>query len=162
MADIVLELPGIVGESPFDAPYSQMIPVQSFSLSCAQEMDKTKSQTRTIHTVNMEDISLSRLYDLSSIKILNALITATSFPTANIYVLKSLGVDGKGFDFFVKITLEKVLIGNVNTSFSDGEATEEITLNYTKITALYKQQIEDGTIKGQDTTNYDRFLGKKV
>lgn len=162
MADIILELPGVTGESPFDGVYKTMIPVQSFELNATQEMDQTKSQTRTIHTVAVEDLSLSRLYDLSSVKIMDALITAKSFPTATLFVLKALGVDGAGFDWYVKVTLEKVLVASVNTSFGDSEVTESITLNFTKMTVIYRQQIDTGAISGQDTTNYDRFLGKKV
>lgn len=162
MADIILDLPGIVGESPFDGIYKTKIPVQSMSLNAAQEMDTSRSQTRTIHTVNVEDLSITRLYDLSSTPILDALISGKSFPTSSIYVLKALGVDNKGFDWFVKIDLEDTLIGSVNTSFSDSEITEEITLNFTKMTINYRQQIQTGAIKGSNTTNYDRFSGKKI
>ena len=162
MADIILDLPGITGESPFGGVYATKIPVQSFSLNAAQEMDTSRSQTRTIHTVNVEDLSVTRLYDLASPPILDALITGKSFPTSTIYVLKALGVDKSGFDWYVKIDLVNTLVASVNTSFSDSEVTEEITLNFTKITIQYRQQVETGYLKGGNTTNYDRFLGQKT
>lgn len=164
MADIILDLPGIPGESPWaNALFSGKIPVQNFSLNAAQEMDQTKSQERTIHTVNIEDMSVSRLYDMSSVPILDALISATTFPTAPLYVLKAAAVTGSGIDWNVKFVLTNVLIGQVNTSFSDSEVTEEITLNFKSVTISYKPQNPNtAALGGVLTTNYDRYAGAKT
>lgn len=162
MAEIIVDIPGITGECTISG-YEKKIMCTSMSLNAAQEVERTANQTRTVHRVKIEDITLNRFYDSSSTGIMDMLVTGRTADPVTITVLKS-GADtgGEAQKPLMTITLNKVLIASQNVNFGETELTEEFTFNFTKVTYTYYPQQPDGTLKGTSTTNFDLQLGKKV
>ncbi len=162
MSQIVLEMPGVKGECTLSG-YEEMISCKGLSMSCTQGMDASKNQTRTVSTITIEELSLERDFDVSSIPLLDRLVSAKDCGTCKLHILKAAGTEGIGQMEFLTITLEHVLVSSVEHSVSlDENPTENVTLNFSKITWEYMYQKVDGTLAGVTPTNFDIQLGKKV
>ena len=114
--------------------------------------------------MNIEDITVSRLFDKSSPAIWKQLITGTTIGTAYIYAVKAAATgtaaNAQAKVWFVKYTLTNVLIAGQNISLGESEVTDEITLNFTKIKVEYKFQKADGTFVTSTSAEYDTQQGK--
>ena len=167
MADIVLDMPGVDGECAFDgSEFKNKISCTSVSFNSTQEVERGRNATRTIHTVNIEDITVSRLFDKSSPQIWKMLITGTTLGTVYIYVVKAAATgtaaNSQAKVWFVKYTLTNVLVAGQNVSFGESEVTDEITLNFTRIKVEYKFQKPDGSFVTSTSAEYDTQEGKVI
>jgi type VI secretion system secreted protein Hcp len=121
-----------------DANYKDQVVLQHMSYSINQsghweEQDKLSGRITTF-----SDLSVTKLLDASSPAIATACALKTQIPQAVISVTSGTK------DCYYKLTLDKVIISNVSTSISGGEAhpTESFTLSFRKGTWEY------GTAKG--------------
>jgi type VI secretion system Hcp family effector len=166
MAEIVLDLgTGFNGECAIDgANYNQKISCTNFSLNCTQEMDQTTQNTRTVHTVVVEAITLGRNVDQASVKLIDGLVSAKSVATGYIRFLKGAGTDGTAQVEYLTITLTDVLIASHNMTIDEGsQGTEEITLTFSTIKWEYKIQQKDSTlVSGTVATNFNVLAGVKA
>lgn len=158
MPDIILDLEGIDGESNIDG-FDDKIICESFSFGASQPMDYSRNTARTVGTVNVSDITLSRNFDKSSTELLAALFAAKSWATATIHFLKAAAVEDDGQQEFLKVTLTNCVISNHNFAGSAGGMSESLTLSFTKVEFEYKVQQEDGTLSGQVTASWDVLKG---
>jgi type VI secretion system secreted protein Hcp len=162
MADIVLDLgTSVPGECAFDGTeFKNKITCTSVSFNSTQEVERGRNATRTIHTVNVEDMTVSRLFDSSSAPIWKLLIEGKTIPTAYVYVVKAAATADKSMVWFVKYTLTNVLVAGQNVSFGESEVTDELTLNFTKIKVEYKKQNADGSLTVSTVCEFDLQQGK--
>lgn len=162
MAQIVMTMAGVDGECALDG-FVGKIACKSMSMSASQGMDASKNQTRTVSTVTVEEITLERDFDTSSIPLLDRMISAKDCGQVILHFLKAAGTDGVGQVEFLTITLEHVLVSSVEHSVSMEEnPSETITLNFSAIKWEYMAQAVESTLGGVKPTNFDLQLGKKV
>ena len=164
MADIVLDLgTSVPGECTWEgAEINGKITCTSVSFNSTQEVERGRNATRTIHTVNIEDMTVSRLFDSSSAPIWKLLIEGKTIPTAYVYILKSAATDNQAKVWFVKYTLTNVLVAGQNVSFGESEVTDEVTLTFTKIKVEYKKQGPNGSLTTSTVCEYDLQQGKSA
>lgn len=158
---IILEVPNVEGECTVSG-HEKQIDCAAISLG-AQQMVQTGQGNRTAGTVSIQNISLTRMFDSASVTLLDKMITGTSCGTCKIHFLKAGGVDNKGQDEFLTVTLDEVLISSWQMSDSSGsDPVESLTLDFVKITWEYKPQGKEGKMGGVVPTNFDLLLGEKA
>ncbi|MFD2264258.1 Hcp family type VI secretion system effector [Lacibacterium aquatile] len=161
MPDILLDLgDGYDGESQI-SEFEGKIICDSFSFGATQPSDMSRNKSRTVGTVNVSSVSLSRQVDNSSVHILNALFTGKSIETATVHFLKAASIDGEGQEEFLTVTLTNPLIESYNVSGSNGGyMSEQLSLTFTDISFDYKIQGETGGMEGGNVNaTYDVMTG---
>ena len=105
---------------------------------------------------NFQDISFTKYIDLASCAIMDACSLGTHIKEANLIVRKSSG-DKKEPLEYLTMKLETVLVSSYSTGGSGGEdrLTENVTLNFAKVTVLYKQQGATGSSGESGNFTYD-------
>jgi type VI secretion system secreted protein Hcp len=109
------------------------------------------SQSGTTHTgggggagkVNVQDLSLTKYVDKSSPELMLACCNGKHFTEALLTVRKA----GENPLEYLKIKLQDLIITSLSTGGSGGEdrLTENVTLNFSKVTVDYQEQKADGT-----------------
>jgi|GEM_PF-2112907 len=161
MPDILLDLgDGFDGESQITGYEAQII-CDSFSFGATQPSDMSRNKARTVGTVNVSSVSLTRQVDNSSVHILNALFTGKAIASAVISFLKAAGDADEGQQLFLTVTLTNPLIESYNVSGSNGGyMSESLSLTFTDISFDYTVQAETGELdSGQVNATYDVMLG---
>lgn len=113
------------------------------------------SQSGTFHTgggggagrANVQDMSLTKWLDNSTTKLMLAVATGGHIDKATLDVRKA-GGNASG-EQYLKIVMEKVMVTSVSTGGSGGEdqLTENISLNFAKVTTEYFKQDDKGEVK---------------
>jgi type VI secretion system secreted protein Hcp len=93
--------------------------------------------------VNVQDLSFTKYVDSSSPKLMLACCEGTHYSDATLVVRKA---GGKPVEY-IKIKMTEVLVTSLSTGGSGGEdrLTENVTLNFAKVTVDYVPQKDDGT-----------------
>jgi type VI secretion system secreted protein Hcp len=157
--DYFLKLEGIEGES-HDSKHKNEIELLSWSFGA--------TQSGTMHTaggggagkVAMQDLTVSKLVDKASPKLLLACANGEHITKATLVARKA----GKEQQEYYKITLTDVLVSGYNTSghSQSGLPLDQISLNFGKIECEYKEQKIDGSLGGVIKTGYDLKQNKAV
>jgi type VI secretion system secreted protein Hcp len=110
--------------------------------------------------VNVQDLSFTKYVDKASPELMLACCNGSHFPDAKLVVNKS-GGDAKLP--YLTITLAKVLVTSVSTGGSGGEdrLTENVTLNFSKVTVEYTEQTETGAAGAKPKMTWDISANKK-
>ncbi|PWV64784.1 Hcp family type VI secretion system effector [Plasticicumulans acidivorans] len=134
----------IKGESK-DKTYGKSIDVLAWSWGM--------SQSGTFHTgggggagkVNMQDISVTKWVDSASYALMDACATGEHIDDATLVVRKAGGKAGQTLEY-IKIKMEKIMVTAVSTGGSGGEdrLTENVSLNFAKVTFSYTEQTDKG------------------
>ena len=92
---------------------------------------------------NFQDLSFTKYVDAASNALMVALAKGTHLPACVLLTRKA----GAGQVNYVKITMNEVIVTSVSCGGSGGEDrfTENVTLNFAKVTYEYFQQKEDGS-----------------
>jgi len=100
-----------------------------------------------------KDLSFTKYIDSSTNALMNALAKGTHLDRVVLMVRKA----GDGQKKYILITMEEVLITSISTGGSGGEdrLTENIKLNFGKVTFAYTPQDNKGTLAGDKTFTYD-------
>jgi type VI secretion system secreted protein Hcp len=163
---IVLQLPGVTGDSTSKAA-PKSIELTSVSHGVTMPMSDTSpggSSAKTPTGVSRHsDVMLSRIYDSSSPDLHVACAKGNIYPKATIrfYANDDVGNTAEVYS----IELENVLISSVQLSGNaGGKPTEQIALNFTKITWTYtKRSIGSPmTAKGKAVAGFDIGKNKAV
>jgi type VI secretion system secreted protein Hcp len=104
---------------------------------------------------NFQDISFTKYVDLSSPALMDACALGTHIPAAKLIVRKAGGKEALEYLVFA---LSEVLVSSYSTGGSGGEdrLTENVTLNFAKVTCDYAtQQSKDGTAGPKSNFGYD-------
>lgn len=102
---------------------------------------------------NIQDISFTKYVDSASCALMTISSNGDHIPTATLTVRKA----GKKPLEYIVYKFERVLVTSVSTGGSGGEdrLTENITLNFAKVTMNYQAQQSDGTGKPAGEFIYD-------
>jgi type VI secretion system secreted protein Hcp len=140
--DMFLKLDGVTGEAK-DKVHGKEIDLLSWTWGMANEGSAHNGGGAGTGKVNVQDVSLTKFIDSSSPKLMLACCKGTHFENALITVRKA----GEKPLEYVKVKMEKVFITNVNTGGSDNSdrLTENLILNFGKVSVDYIPQKNDGT-----------------
>ncbi|MCD2517125.1 type VI secretion system tube protein Hcp [Massilia sp. G4R7] len=94
---------------------------------------------------NFQDVSFTKYVDASTHAIMTALAKGTHIPKVQLLVRKA----GEGQKDYMHIIMQEVLVTSLSTGGSGGEdrLTENVTLNFAKVTFGYKPQTEAGALE---------------
>lgn len=150
--DMFLKIPGVDGESK-DKTHGGAIDILAWSWGM--------SQSGTFHTgsgggagkVNVQDLSITKYVDKSSKNLIENCSNGKAFSEANVIVRKA----GENPLEYIKIKMEQVMVTAVSTGGSGGEEklTENVVLNFAKVSYTYTPQKPDGTGDAAMEYTYD-------
>jgi type VI secretion system secreted protein Hcp len=103
--------------------------------------------------VNVQDLSFTKYIDSASPAIAQACCLGTHIPKCVLLVRKAGGKQQK----YLEVTMEEVLVASVSTGGSGGQdrLTENVSLNFGKVTYEYFKQDKDGATKSAGVLKYD-------
>ena len=127
------------------------------------------SQSGTTHSgggggagkVNVQDLSFTKYVDATTADLLLACSNGKHFPEVKLTVRKA----GENPLEYIIVTMKDVLITSVSQGGSGGEdrLTENVTLNFAKVTVDYQEQGPDGKAKGgKKNYGWDIAANKKL
>lgn len=150
--DMFLKIVGIPGESN-DKPHKDQIDVLAWSWGMTQSGTTHAGGGGGAGKANFQDLSVTKYIDKSSPKLMAAISTGDLLPSAVLVVRKA---GGTGLEY-ITITMEDVLITSLSTGGSGGEdrLTENITLNFARVTVDYIPQNDDGSTQTTETFGYN-------
>lgn len=115
------------------------------------------SQSGTTHTgggggagkASFQDLSFTKYIDSSTNALMNALAKGTHLEEVTLMVRKA----GEGQQKYIGIKMEEVLVTSISTGGSGGEdrLTENVTLNFARVSFAYTPQDSKGTVAGDKT-----------
>lgn len=158
--DVYLRMDGISGESQ-DEQHKGWIEATSVHWSTQQPRGATASTGggHTAERVQMADILVGKLADLSSPVLSQTCAMGRTLPKAKIEIMRAdqLGTRLKYFE----IELENVLIGMVSSGVRPGSVmSEHINLKFSKIWWCYTQQKISGGASGNTAGGWDLSANK--
>jgi len=152
VADYFLKLDGIQGESQ-DKGHTNEIALHSWSLGATNRGSAGMGGGMGSGKVDMGDVTFTKQVDKSGPKLFNYCCTGTPIPKA-VFVARKAGKDQQEY---LKITLSDSIVSSYNLGGSGGSdvhATEQFTLNFSKIEISYQEQKADGSLGGKVQTNW--------
>ena len=160
--DMFLKIDGIPGEST-DSVHKGEIEVLAWSWGMSNSGSTHTGPGGSTGTVNIQDLSVTKFLDKSSPFIFLKCANGEHIPSAKLTVRKA-GGEKSGVEFFT-LEMENMIFSSVSTGGSSGEdrLTENITLNFSKVTWTYTETESDGSPKGSPIPGgWDIVEGKKV
>jgi type VI secretion system secreted protein Hcp len=150
--DMFLKLEGIKGEAQ-DKHHKDEIDVLAWSWGCSQSGTTHMGAGGGGGKVSIQDLSLTKYVDSASHALLKKVFTGTHITTATLVVRKAGGTPLE----YIVILMEDVMVTSVSTGGSGGEdkLTENVTLNFSKVTYNYRPQNADGTGGADKTEGWD-------
>jgi type VI secretion system secreted protein Hcp len=140
--DMFIKIGDIKGEAQ-DKDHMEEIDVLAWSWGLSQSGTTHTGSGSGAGKVNVQDLSFTKYIDKSSPDLMLACCNGKHYPEAVLLVRKA---GEKPLDY-VKIKMEPVIISSVSTGGSGGEdrLTENVTLNFGKVTVDYKEQTKTGS-----------------
>jgi len=148
--DMFLKIDGVEGEST-DKEHAGEIEILAWSWGMSNP--STTVSGGSTGKVVIQDISFTKYIDKSSPMLFLKVCNGKSFPEATLVVRKA----GSNSIEFKKITMTNVLVTSVSMGGSGGEdrLTENITLNFAKVTTEYTEQDSTGKAVGMSTFEWN-------
>ncbi|HXJ52527.1 MAG TPA: type VI secretion system tube protein Hcp [Burkholderiales bacterium] len=157
-SDIFFKIGDIKGES-MDDKHKDEIEVLSWSWGVNQTGSMSTGSGGGTGKASFNDISFLHHVDKASPILAMACATGEHIKEALLTVRKA----GKGQQEFYHIKLADLLISSVHQSGADGQAlTENVSINFSKISFDYKPQKQDGTLGPAVSFKYDVKAVKQV
>jgi type VI secretion system secreted protein Hcp len=102
---------------------------------------------------NFQDLSFTKYMDSASNALMAALAKGSHLAKCELMVRKA----GEGQNKYIFITMEEVMVTSLSTGGSGGEdrLTENVTLNFGKVTFAYTPQDSKGTVAGDKTFTWN-------
>lgn len=102
---------------------------------------------------NFQDLSFTKYVDSASNALMTALAKGSHLPACKLMVRKA----GEGQNKYIFITMNEVIVTSVSTGGSGGEdrLTENVTLNFAKVSFAYTPQDSKGTVAGDKTFTWN-------
>lgn len=158
-ADIFLKIDGVNGESK-DDKHKNEIEVLAWSWAESQSGSASHGSGMGSGKVEMHDITFTKYVDKSTPKLIEKCAKGEHIPKADMVMRKAGGEQKE----YLKIHLDDVLISSYSTSGSGGgeSPTENISLNFGKITVEYFEQDNKGTMTSAGKAGWDVKANKAV
>lgn len=140
--DMFLKLGDIKGESA-DEKHANEIDVLSWDWGLSQSGTPHTGSGGSAGKVNVQDLSLTKLFDSATPSLMLACCAGKHFKEAMLTVRKA---GAKPLEY-IRITMKEVLVSSVSAGGSIGEdrPTENITLNFAEYKVEYTPQKKDGS-----------------
>ena len=159
--DMFLEIDGIKGEST-DEKHKDTIEIEAFSWGANNSVSIGSATTGGgVGKAEFSDFSFTKRVDIASPKL--ALIAARGehIKSAKLYIRKAGGAAGQ-VDYQV-YEFTTIFVTGINISGGGGgDFSENLTLSPTKFKWEYKQQGDDGSLKGNMACTVDRAKNTAV
>lgn len=141
--DMFIKNGKLVGES-VDRAHKDKIDVLAWSWGVSNSGTTHQGGGGGGGKANFQDLSITKYVDKSSTELFSSAANGTHHPEALLIVRKA---GGKAPIEYLKIKMEEVLISSISTGGSGGEdrLTENVTLNFAKVTVDYTPQKVDGS-----------------
>ena len=155
------EGPELKGESR-DSEMKDQIELTSWTFGASQNATSRSTSGGPVGRVELHELSVTKLSDKATPQLFLNCAKGQIFKTATLSVRKATG-DGKSQKPYMVVKLENALISGYNISGSDGghAPSENITLNFTKITYDYKMQdASKGTLTSAGAVSHDSETGE--
>jgi type VI secretion system secreted protein Hcp len=139
--DMYIKIKGIDGESK-DDKHKNEIDVLAWSWGMSQSGSFHVGGGGGSGKVHVNDLSFTKYIDISSPVLMLTCSNGDHIPEATLTVRKA----GKSPLEYITIKMEKIIVANVSTGGSGGEdrLTENVTLNFAKVSFKYVQQGDKG------------------
>lgn len=156
--DMFLELEGIKGES-VDKVHKEKIDILAWSWGMANSGTFHHGSGGGAGKANFQDLSVTKYIDKSSATLLSNCATGKHIAKGKLIIRKA---GDKPLEYLT-ISLEKILVTSVSTGGSSGEErlTENVTLNFAKVTTDYKIQDDKGAGQAGGTFTFDIAANSK-
>lgn len=156
--DMFLELEGIKGES-VDKVHKEKIDILAWSWGMSNSGTFHHGSGGGAGKANFQDLSVTKYIDKSSATLLSNCATGKHIAKGKLIIRKA---GDKPLEYLT-ISLEKILVTAVSTGGSSGEErlTENVTLNFAKITTDYKIQDDKGAGQAGGTFTFDIAANSK-
>lgn len=156
--DMFLNIEGEIGGESQDEKHKGEIDVLAWSWGLSQSGSFHQGGGGGAGKANFQDISVTKWIDKSSPILMLYCANGDHFTKASLVVRKA----GKTPLEYMKIDMEDVLITSVSTGGSGGEdrLTENVSLNFRKVTVSYKEQLKDGTGAAPKSFEWDIAANK--
>jgi len=143
--DMFIKIDGIEGESK-DKTHGKEIDVLAWSWGVSQSGSFHAGGGGGSGKANFQDLSFTKWVDKSSPLLLLHTANGKHIPKAVLVVRKA----GDTPLEYITITLEKIIVSSVSTGGSGGEdrLTENVSLNFAKVTFEYQEQSATGAAEG--------------
>lgn len=160
--DYFLKVDGAEGESP-DAKHKGEIEVVSFSWSVTQLGTSAHGGGAGAGKASFQDFHFVKRYDKASPKLMQKCAGGDHIPKVVLTCRKA----GKDQQEYLKVTFSDVLVSNYSIGGSGDDAKsvvplDQISLNFSKVEAEYKEQKSDGTLGGTTKAGWDLKQNKAV
>jgi type VI secretion system secreted protein Hcp len=153
--DMFLKIEGIEGESK-DATWGKSpaaIDILAWSWGASNSGTSHMGGGAGAGKVNVQDMSFTKYIDKASPDLFLRCGGGEHIPKATLVVRKA----GETPLEYLTITMEDILISSYSTGGSGGEdrLTENLSLNFSKVKVLYKEQSEKGGGSAKPETGWD-------
>ena len=148
--DYFLKIDGIEGESK-DSKHQNEIEIGSFSFGATQSGSFSAMGGGGTGKVSMQDFHFTIPTQKASPKLFKACATGEHIKNAILTCRKA----GKEQQEFLKYTFTDLLVSSFQTGGASAEPMDQVSLNFAKIEAEYKEQKADGTLGGSIKAGYD-------
>jgi type VI secretion system secreted protein Hcp len=158
--DYFLKIDGVESEST-DDKNKGAIDVDSFSWGQVQTGTAGHGAGAGAGKVQPQDFSFTKKLDKASPLLMIACATGQHFKSAILTARKA----GGGQQEYLKITMEDIMVSSYQTGgtgHSDIVPTDQVSLNFTKLSMAYKEQKADGSLGGEIKQGYDYAANKKL
>jgi type VI secretion system secreted protein Hcp len=154
-----IETPPVPGESR-DKTHATDIDVLAWSWGVSNSGTAHVGGGAGAGKCNVQDLSLTKYVDSASPDLVLSCCNGQHFAKATLFVRKA----GTTPIEYIVIVMEEVMVTAVSTGGSGGEdrLTENVTLNFAKVTFNYTPQDEKGAAKPAKTTGWNIAENVKV
>ena len=152
-SDMFLKLTDMEGES-LDHKHGQEIDVLAWSWGMSQSGTTHLGPGAGSGKVSVQDVSVTKYVDSASHSLVQFCMNGKHFAEGMLTVRKAGGENPLEY---VKIKMEDVIVTSISTGGSGGEdrLTENITLNFGKVTFTYTPQTADGSGDAEKEYGYN-------
>lgn len=158
--DVYLQIEGIKGESQ-DSKHKDWIECASVHWGITQPRSATASTSggHTAERAELQDISVTKMADLSSPILMQCCAMGKTIPKAKLEFMRA---DGQGNPIkYFEIELENIIIGAVYPGIETGSFLgEHLCLKFSKVKWKYTQQKISGGIGGSTVGGWDLAANK--
>ncbi len=157
--DMFIKIGDVKGESR-DQTHKEEIDVLAWSWGASNSGSAHVGGGAGAGKVNVQDLSFTKYIDMASTELFLACCDGKHFPEAVLTVRKA----GEKPLEYLTIKMNEILVTSVSTGGSGGEdrLTENVTLNFAKVTVTYKEQAAAGATAKAPSVGWDIAANVKV